>query len=304
MLMAALGCALLACLSPDVARGQNHPENDPNHCPQHWNEIGLPTQKGAGTVQIITVCHKGYIVGHNSQTKSPEWVIEHLTPDLTKPGATRENQSFHEDEFLPEDKRATLKDYSESGYDQGHQAAAADFSGNQAFLDDTFFLSNAVPQVGIGFNRSIWRAFETHVRKLVDDRKGLYIITGAVPQTKAIKIPAANEVCRKDVNIPVPDDKSICPAHNEDNHARCTAGVAVPSALYKIVYSPSTQTAFAVLLGNLSHTGKYKRTFDYIQQNRIGIGTIEDLTGLTFFSKLPDRKQRQMKTVCVDVKFH
>ena len=96
MIAAAVG-ALLSSAPIDTPRAQNHPENDPKNCREHWEAIGLPTQKAAGTMQIITVCHLGYIVGHNSQTKAPEWVIERLTPALTKGSATRENQSFHED---------------------------------------------------------------------------------------------------------------------------------------------------------------------------------------------------------------
>jgi DNA/RNA endonuclease G (NUC1) len=302
--LVAFSAVLLPCALIGPAYGQDQPANDPKHCSKIWDAVGLPRQKAVGTLQIVTVCHKGYIVGHNSQTKTPEWVIERLTPELTEGEASRENLTFSADGALEAGKRAEPEDYQKSGFDQGHQAAAADFAAKQDFLDDTFFLSNAVPQVGIGFNRSIWRSFETHVRKLVSDRGELYVITGPVPQSKAIKIPGANEVCRKDVNIPMPDDKSICAQRNENSSARCTAGVAVPAALYKIVYDPDGQRAFAVLLANESHTGKYKKPFDYIQKNRVGIGTIEDLTGLTFLTSLPERKQRQMKSSCVDVRFH
>ena len=75
--------------------------------------------------------------------------------------------------------------------------------------------------------------------------------------------------------------------------------------MYKIVYDPKARHAFAVLFENMDHTGHYKsgRTFDYIQAHRIGIGTIEDLTGLTFFPALSPREKRQMTANCTDVKF-
>ena len=60
---AAIAAAVLSNASVDVAFAQNHPENDPKNCRQHWEAIGLPEQKGAGTVQIIHVCHLGYVVG-------------------------------------------------------------------------------------------------------------------------------------------------------------------------------------------------------------------------------------------------
>ena len=40
---------------------------------------------------------------------------------------------------------------------------------------------------------------------------------------------------------------------------------------------------------------------EYIQAHKVGIATIEDLTGLAFFSALPDRKQRQLRASCTDV---
>ena len=54
------------------------------------------------------------------------------------------------------------------------------------------------------------------------------------------------------------------------------------------------------------HTGLYKsgRGGDYINAHRVGIATVADLTGLQFFTKLPDRKQRQMRANGVDPKFH
>lgn len=299
------GIALCGLGLQDLAWSQGRPENK---CRDLWEAVGLPGHDD-DSVRIKVVCHLGYIVGHNDRNKTPDWVIEKLTRRLTRPGgASREGEDFQADPALQEKSRAEPRDYKESGFDQGHQAPAADFQGSQKFLEDTFFLSNSVPQVGIGFNRSIWRSLETHVRKLIGaGRPELYVITGPIYQpTRTIKIRSNAEACGTEIEIPVLDQKSICPENREDKDARCPAGVAIPAALYKIVYDPRGQQAFAVLLLNESHTGQYPkgRTFDYIKKHRVAIGTIEDLTGLEFFAALPERKQRQLRTSCVDVKFH
>jgi endonuclease G len=279
---------------------------DPNTCKKIWEEIGLPPPN-PGSHHTTRICHLGYITGHNDNNKTPDWVIERLTPDIVKGDATRESQDFKTDPAIkPPSKAAVPADYDGSGFDQGHNAPAADF-GDQDFLDDTFFYSNAVPQVGKGFNQSIWRSLETHVRKLVTgDRPELYVITGPVPQdTKPIKISSKTDVCKASLELPVLKQESICPENRKDKKAECPAGVAVPAGMYKIVYEPKSQHAFAVLFENMNHTGLYKsgRGFDYIQAHRVGIGTIEDLTGLTFFPAIPDRVRRQMKANCTDVKF-
>src|SRR5262249_10034511 len=289
-----------------LALAQAGSKTDPDTCKDIWAAIGLPTPN-PGAHHTTRVCHRSYITGHNDANKTPDWVIEHLTPKLVNGEATREDQDFLADPSVPDAARAQPGDYDGSGFDKGHNAPAADYHGDQDSLDDTFFFSNAVPQVGKGFNRSIWRSLETHVRKLVTgDRPELYVITGPVPQaSKPIKVSSKTDVCKGDLELPVLEQVSICPENHKNKKAECTAGVAVPAGMYKIVYDPRGRHAFAVLFENFDHTGRYSsgRTFDYIQAHRIGIGTIEDLTGLTFFPALTDREQRQIKLNCTDVKF-
>lgn len=300
--------ALLATVCAGPARAQDHPENDPEFCSKLWKEVGLPSATAA--VKTSTVCHLGYITGHNNRTKTPNWVLERLTVAETgtddDENASREGKDFAADDKLPEKAQAKPADYEGSGFDQGHNAPAADFAAKQNFLDDTFFLSNSVPQVGIGFNRSIWRSLENQVRDLVGgNRPAIYVITGPVyQQAKPIKV--RNDVCGTELELPVIKPAAICPETNENSNAKCASGVAVPAAMYKIVYDPRMQNAFAVLMANEPHTGRYKsgKGRDYIQAHRVGIATVEELTGLRFFSALPARKQKQMRRSCVDVRVH
>lgn len=306
LMFAVSAAACLGILAPERIAAQSA-ATDPQSCKKLWEGVGLPVRK-SGQGHLTIVCHLGYIAGHNDKSKTPEWVIEHLTPNLTAGNATREDQDFHFDPALPDAARAVPADYDGSGFDQGHNAPAADFAGDQKFLDDTFFLSNSVPQVGAGFNRSIWRSFETLVRKLVGGgRSELYVITGSVAQSSpAPRVLSKSDICKTALVMAIPDKKSICPANRDNDSAKCEAGVAVPAGMFKIVYDPNAGSAFAVLMENKVHTGLYPsgKTFEYIQAHKVGIATIEDLTGLAFFSALPDRKQRQLRASCTDVKFH
>ena len=302
--------AALSFVAPASAQNKE-PVADPSKCTDLWEAIGIPERKPQGKDKFTIVCHLGYITGHNNDNKAPDWVIERVKPKMADPSgsATRESQDFRPDNLVK--KSATPADYEKSGFDQGHQAPAADFKGSQKFLDDTFFYSNSVPQVGLGFNRSIWRSLETQVRKLSTGPRGeLYVITGPVyQQSKPIKVKRGADVCGAEFTLVGPENgkKSICPANSDeaDPDARCQDGVAVPVALYKIVYDPGTQNAFAVLMENKSHTGEYPKngSFEYIKKHAISIATIEDLTGLDFFSALPERRQRQIKQNCVTFKF-
>lgn len=74
--------------------------------------------------------------------------------------------------------RSDNSDYKGSGYDRGHLAAAGNHKLHQKHVDETFYLSNMAPQVGVGFNRHSWNRLEKYVRKLTDVYKDVYVCTG------------------------------------------------------------------------------------------------------------------------------
>lgn len=77
------------------------------------------------------------------------WVMEHLTSDMFEAEACgrRDKSGFHEDDTIHGYFRSTKKDYENSGYDKGHLAAAANHKRSQREIDQTFVLSNIIPQV-------------------------------------------------------------------------------------------------------------------------------------------------------------
>lgn len=84
------------------------------------------------------------------------------------------NATFIVSSFL----RSENSDYKRSGYDRGHLAAAGNHKGNQKHCEETFYLSNMAPQVGVGFNRDYWNKLEKHVRKLTKTYTNVYCCTG------------------------------------------------------------------------------------------------------------------------------
>lgn len=57
-------------------------------------------------------------------------------------------------------------------------AAAGNHRASQKLVEQTFYLSNMAPQVGVGFNRDSWNRLERYVRKLVRKHKNVYCCTG------------------------------------------------------------------------------------------------------------------------------
>jgi DNA/RNA endonuclease G (NUC1) len=288
-------------------KGQPDP-TDPKSCSDIWSDIGLPTSTLTNEEDNTSVCHDGYITGHNNRTKTPDWVIERLTSDLVKKLHDRPGVKFRADPALEGKARAVPADYEKSGYAIGHQAPSADFTGREQFMRDTFFFSNAVPQEGIGFNTGVWSGLERLVRTLAEQRSPLFVITGPVyQQRKAIQVTRKADACRNEITLAPLDNQSICPAHNENAKAKCEAGVAVPAALYKIIYDPRQGGRVnAYLLPNVNHIPlkHSEKTLEYLKRYQVAVSTVEELTGYQFLTALTRRKQMQLKESCGATMLH
>ena len=220
---------------------------------------GAPRVADAGVARgarLRSVCRDGYALLHSSSTKTALWVAERLeAPELG--GAEPRTNEFLPDPELPEDERATTADYRRSGYDRGHLAPAGDFSTSAQQMRDSFYLSNIVPQVG-EHNRGVWARLEMHVRTLAARRGTVYVLTGPVFDAQPQRI---------------------------------GKGVAVPVALWKIVYDPARQRAVAWRIPNRAGIAE-----DDWDAWRVPVRTIESETGLDFFPELPAAEQDAIET--------
>lgn len=234
-------------------------------CASEYAAIGLPRVKDDGTSQgPIEFCRKGYAVAFNPETRTPDWVIEHLPEAWLQGNASRKN-NFHADpdsEAAQKGSSPQNTDYTHSGFDKGHQAPAGDFKSSQPMTDESFLLTNMAPQVGVGFNRNIWKQLETDVRGwiLCGGRPELYVITGPVFSGPEKWIPKGK-----------------------------TGRVRIPDAYFKVIYDPKSHRALGMLLPN------EKLKTDDLPDYAVPISDIEDKTGITFFPALSRREQNLLK---------
>ncbi len=203
-----LGLTLCQPVRADVCdTAPAEPVNDPDNCRPLWEKIGLPT--GGDDLDATPVCHTRYVLLHNNEDKTPFWVIEVLNKKLGQ----RQVQASGEQEVQAGGRRLRFGAgqgrglYHGSKLDHGHQAASADFSSNPDWMDESFILSNAVPQQGLGFNRGIWKEFEQLVRTLTKDRGELYVITGPVYADDEDALPEVtkkNNACKTEIKFEAP----------------------------------------------------------------------------------------------------
>lgn len=143
-------------------------------------------------VNVTMISRSGYLALHNDDKKTPVWVCEQLTMNnvhgpligrdiwCADPNLCKQQHSDGRPVCNPMqcELGATDHDYRGSGWDRGHLAANMNERLNKDRKRDTFFLSNAAPQVGERFNQSTWQALEFDLTTHVCAVDAMWAITG------------------------------------------------------------------------------------------------------------------------------
>jgi len=146
-----------------------------DNCPQHTT-LGAPISSITTNTQYV--CHGNYALHYRYDTKTAEYVVEHLdTTDITGPAKRKNN--FGPDPKVDDDKEAQLEDYKGHPYDRGHLSPAADNRTDDEQMSESFFLTNMIPQ-DPGNNRGIWRILEVGVRNTAAAGNDIYVISGTI----------------------------------------------------------------------------------------------------------------------------
>ena len=162
---------ILAILIPFSA--QSNPIDD--KCGQ-FAPYGAPVT----TTQVQYLCKTNYAIAHNNATKTPQYVLEHITKEAIT-GPTKRKDSFRPDPAVDPKYQAQLADYATAGniYDRGHLSPAGDNTQTEQIMSESFFLSNMIPQVANN-NRGIWKQLEVSVRNYVLATNDVYVVSGTI----------------------------------------------------------------------------------------------------------------------------
>jgi len=131
----------------------------------------LPTQELGD--QLIEYSY--YTISYSNQHKNAEWVAYELLGARLDLSNQEERQSFRSDPNV--ESEASSSDYNNTGYDRGHLVPAHDMNFNERAMSESFYMTNASPQVP-EFNRGIWKRLEGQIRKWAKKEKRLYVVTG------------------------------------------------------------------------------------------------------------------------------
>jgi len=271
-----------------------------SNCSAIWKAIGLPAYTGTAAGKTA-VCHDRYVTSNDNASKTPDWVVELLTKAKLTNRYSRPPVDFTPDPCVPDDGSPDSGDYEKTAdkFAKGHMAPSEDFNNSLVNMRDTFYFSNAVPQIGTKFNGSVWKTLETEVRKAAVARNTLYMMSGPVRGDgvhRTIEIAKADNACGGAIELDAVKTAIVCKAVNKKQATTCSTGVVVPVALYKIAYDPKANAAYAFVMPNRAYPGGQGR--DYLEEWRVNVGVIERLTGLKFFPDLPPEKRASLIDKC------
>ena len=177
----------------------------------------FPNQKIPSSSQVgRDLCMDSFAILYSPEDKKPIYTVEKLNKEqLSAPHPRRSNQ-FYEEARLPFSERSLLSDYRGSGYDRGHNAPAGDMS-NERSMAQSFSLANMMPQARQN-NQGIWaKNVEEPTRAYVKRAPGdVYVFTGSTGKAGSIG----------------------------------KSQVTIPSHLYKLVYDPAKNHAWAYWIEN------------------------------------------------------
>lgn len=206
----------------------------------------------------MLVKHQFFTLLYDEKHEQAAWVAYCLESFYPK-GNTPRNDDFRPDLAVPTGS-ATPSDYRGSGLSRGHLAPAGDFKFSREAMSETFLMSNMSPQER-DFNAGIWNDLEQLVRYWVRRDKKLYIITGPVLKDNLPKIGKENKI-------------------------------SVPEYYYKIVldYQAPEIKAIAFLMKNQDSN-------ELVENFVVSIDEVERLTGIDFFSQLPDNEENILESM-------
>lgn len=163
--------------------------------------------------------------------------------------------------FMPDPEEALSasdEDYRNSGFDRGHLAPASDMRWDAEAMRESFYFTNISPQVP-AFNRGVWKRLEEQVRTWTHAYDTLYVVTGP------LFLRSPQYIGRQQIPVPSHFYKALLTKRNNQWES----------------------VAFVI---------ENKKTIVSLDDVRCTVDSLEQLSGLDFFSPLDDSVESRVES--------
>ncbi len=172
------GCNAPNVITENANVNDAMPADSPNTVDSVHLPYGNPSNAGANDKDNYLIVGEGSVISYNDSRGTANWIAWRTTRnDL---GNSIPRPDFRHDPRLPAVfEPVEYYDYSGSGYDRGHLVPSADRFANKKLNNETFYLTNIMPQTP-ALNQKPWEKLESEIRSLVRARNGFdaYQIAG------------------------------------------------------------------------------------------------------------------------------
>ncbi len=181
-------CLSMAACRP-IAEQVNSPNAEPLSTANTASSIDLalgnPSNASTADRNNFLIIRRAYALSYNNSKGILNWIEWKTTgSDL---GDKLDRPDFHPDARLPDGfRRINTFDYNGSGYDRGHMCPSADRFGDAEANEETFAMTNIVPQTG-DLNQFPWEKLESYSRSIARRGFDVYTIAGVYGDAGTIK---------------------------------------------------------------------------------------------------------------------
>ena len=194
----------------------------------------------------------------NPELNIPNWVAWELNSSKLIERESRAGH-FYPDPDIP--RGIETGDYSNSGYDRGHMCPAADNKWDKQAMRESFYMTNICPQHH-NLNRGDWKELEDDCRRWVEESGTIYIACGPI-------------LYKNDISY-IGEERKI----------------RVPNAFFKVILAGLDEgkpRAIGFIYKNTSGNNPLDHYVNSVDQ-------VERITGLDFFSQLPDDVENEIES--------
>lgn len=233
-----------------------------------WLE--LASIKEDGTRYVVNTTYAGekrnYTVFYDTEMMAPLWTAYPLNNSHMSSGRIN---TWTFNPSISEDRQIQVCDgsYSIENYARGHMCPNGSRNNNETMQQQTFYVTNQVPQIHNGFNNGIWKNLESAVQVLAKNEE-IFVTTG-------VSFHKGNET---------PQIQHISPAKHPEQQ------VPIPPYFYKLVlrvkYVAASVTDASCTAFWFEH--KAYESGDNFDNYRKSVDQVEEWTGFDFFANLPD----------------
>jgi endonuclease G len=234
---------------------------------------GAPAASPAASNEWLLI-QRDYVIYYDGDLRIPLFTAERVDQKRLK--ALHRTDCFRRDVRIDAPQESKPSDFDEPIFDQGHLAAFANQTSSKIAGNNSFVMSNMVPQT-CQFNRGIWQILEGITRSWAKDKGTIYVISGSIMDRDGDGLRDGDDVAAR--------------MRSKNRLSR----VAIPTSFYKIITAVSADGSLetlSILMPHNQANPSRNEALGYLTNHITSISDIEHRTGLDFFPMNPVINER------------